>query len=98
MTHDPCCSSHGVTMDCARYRRTHFVEVRPCCSADTRTSSYALEIAEHDYHLRETAKACGFDAEKAVARAQEMWRETLLGPVTAMDRVRAELLNEWARG
>lgn len=32
--HEPCCSSHGVDMDCARYRRTHFVEVRPCCSAD----------------------------------------------------------------
>lgn len=23
-------------MDCQRYRRTHFVEVRPCCSADSR--------------------------------------------------------------
>ena len=34
ITHDPCCSSHGVPMDCARYRRTHFVEVRPCCSVD----------------------------------------------------------------
>jgi hypothetical protein len=33
-THDPCCSAHGVPMTCARYRRTHFVEVRPCCSAD----------------------------------------------------------------
>lgn len=32
--HDPCCSSHGVTMTCERYRRTHFVEVRPCCGAD----------------------------------------------------------------
>lgn len=32
--HDPCCSSHGVPMDCERYRRTHFVEVRPCCSVD----------------------------------------------------------------
>ncbi len=32
--HDPCCSSHGVTMTCAEYRRTHFVEVRPCCGAD----------------------------------------------------------------
>src|SRR5687767_12015832 len=32
--HEPCCSSHGVDMDCARYRSTHFVEVRPCCSAD----------------------------------------------------------------
>lgn len=31
--HDPCCSSHGVPMDCATYRRTHFVEVGPCCSA-----------------------------------------------------------------
>jgi hypothetical protein len=32
--HDPCCSSHGVPMDCERYRRTHFVEVRPCCAED----------------------------------------------------------------
>ncbi|WP_367128270.1 response regulator transcription factor [Saccharothrix sp. HUAS TT1] len=32
--HNPCCSSHGVPMSCAQYRRTHFVEVRPCCSAD----------------------------------------------------------------
>jgi hypothetical protein len=34
--HEPCCSSHGVDMSCERYRRTHFVEVRPCCSADAR--------------------------------------------------------------
>jgi hypothetical protein len=33
-THNPCCSSHGVDMTCERYRATHFVEVRPCCSAD----------------------------------------------------------------
>lgn len=33
-THDPCCSAHGEAMNCARYRRTHFVEVRPCCEAD----------------------------------------------------------------
>lgn len=33
-THRPCCSSHGVDMTCERYRRTHFVEVRPCCSVD----------------------------------------------------------------
>lgn len=32
--HDPCCSSHGVPMSCARYRRTHFVDVRPCCEKD----------------------------------------------------------------
>jgi hypothetical protein len=32
--HEPCCSSHGVNMTCEYYRRTHFVEVRPCCSAD----------------------------------------------------------------
>lgn len=34
--HAPCCSSHGVTMSCAQYRRTHFVEVRPCCAYDAR--------------------------------------------------------------
>lgn len=33
-THDPCCSSHGKVLTCAEYRRTHFVEVRPCCAAD----------------------------------------------------------------
>lgn len=34
LDHSPCCSSHGVPMTCERYRRTHFVEVRPCCAAD----------------------------------------------------------------
>ena len=33
-THKPCCSAHGVDMTCASYRRTHFVEVRPCCAVD----------------------------------------------------------------
>lgn len=33
LTHTPCCSAHGVDMDCERYRRTHFVEVGPCCGA-----------------------------------------------------------------
>jgi hypothetical protein len=32
--HAPCCSAHNVPMSCERYRRTHFVEVRPCCSTD----------------------------------------------------------------
>lgn len=32
-THNPCCSSHGVPMDCSIYRRTHFVEVGNCCDA-----------------------------------------------------------------
>lgn len=31
-THRPCCSSHGRHLTCADYRRTHFVEVGPCCS------------------------------------------------------------------
>lgn len=34
LDHSPCCSSHGVPMTCERYRRTHFVEVRPCCVPD----------------------------------------------------------------
>jgi hypothetical protein len=38
-THDPCCSSHGVTMGCDRYRRTHFVEVGRCCKHDDRPDS-----------------------------------------------------------
>jgi hypothetical protein len=33
-THVPCCSSHGEPMTCEKYRRTHFVEVRPCCAID----------------------------------------------------------------
>ncbi len=33
-THTPCCSSHGVDMTCEKYRRTHFVETRPCCTID----------------------------------------------------------------
>lgn len=36
ITHDPCCSSHGKALTCAQYRRTHFVEVRPCCAHDAR--------------------------------------------------------------
>lgn len=31
LTHDPCCSSHGASLDCDTYRRTHFVEVGYCC-------------------------------------------------------------------
>jgi len=34
LDHSPCCSLHDVPMTCERYRRTHFVEVRPCCPAD----------------------------------------------------------------
>ncbi|BAH52272.1 hypothetical protein [Rhodococcus opacus] len=34
-THTPCCSSHRVDMNCETYRRTHFVEVGPCCAAWT---------------------------------------------------------------
>lgn len=34
VTHVPCCMAHGIPMDCERYRRTHFVEVRPCCTLD----------------------------------------------------------------
>lgn len=45
VTHDPCCSAHGVPMTCTRYRRTHFVEVRPCCAHD-RTALAAVDVAE----------------------------------------------------
>ena len=44
--HHPCCSSHGVDMSCARYRRTHFVEVRPCCSLDARRLAEGLPSEE----------------------------------------------------
>lgn len=33
-THTPCCTSHGLPLCCADYRRTHFVDRRPCCTAD----------------------------------------------------------------
>jgi hypothetical protein len=33
-THEPCCSRHGASLCCSCYRRSHFVEVRPCCSID----------------------------------------------------------------
>ncbi|PWK81660.1 hypothetical protein C8D88_11671 [Lentzea atacamensis] len=32
-THNPCCSSHNVPMDCSIYRRTHLVEADNCCDA-----------------------------------------------------------------
>lgn len=34
LAHSPCCSAHGEDMTCEKYRRTHFVEVRPCCAFD----------------------------------------------------------------
>lgn len=42
-SHKPCCSSHGVDMSCARYRRTHFVEVRPCCAFDAERMAEGLD-------------------------------------------------------
>lgn len=45
VTHKPCCSSHGEDMTCEKYRRTHFVEVRPCCSADA--AALAAPRTEH---------------------------------------------------
>jgi hypothetical protein len=84
-------------MDCARYRRTHFVEVRPCCSADAHTTSYARDVADADYALRQTAAAYGFDPDAAVRRAQTIARETVLGPISAMNRVRWQMSEEWAR-
>lgn len=45
-THHPCCSSHGVDMTCEQYRRTHFVEVRPCCTDDQRILTGPLTSSE----------------------------------------------------
>lgn len=58
-THVPCCSSHGVAMTCARYRRTHFVEVRPCCSTDARALAAELvtRTADLPADQREEARA-----------------------------------------
>lgn len=52
ITHDPCCSSHGKALTCVQYRRTHFVEVRPCCEHDralclTRFPKKTPEAWEH---------------------------------------------------
>ena len=45
-THAPCCSSHGKTLTCSQYRRTHFVEVRPCCAADARALEEVRDAEE----------------------------------------------------
>lgn len=42
--HNPCCSTHGVPMSCERYRRSHFVDVRPCCGADALRLAKAGEL------------------------------------------------------
>ena len=41
LTHDPCCSSHGARLGCEAYRRSHFVEVGPCCEV------WAMEHPEY---------------------------------------------------
>ncbi|QTF81606.1 hypothetical protein SEA_PULCHRA_91 [Microbacterium phage Pulchra] len=45
-THNPCCSSHGVDMTCDDYRRTHFVQVRPCCQDDQSILTGSLTASE----------------------------------------------------
>lgn len=42
--HSPCCSSHGKDLCCPCYRRSHFVEVGPCCS--TTAAERATRMAE----------------------------------------------------
>lgn len=42
--HSPCCSTHANDLCCRHYRRSHFVEVRPCCETDARN----LPPAESD--------------------------------------------------
>lgn len=59
--HEPCCSSHGVDMTCERYRRTHFVEVRPCCSAD------AALLAE-EAALKDLDQLLGIDRTQPLAQ------------------------------
>lgn len=51
--HAPCCSVHGRNLTCEQYRRTHYVEVRPCCAADAlvyegEEAEKAKRIAELD--------------------------------------------------
>jgi hypothetical protein len=46
--HDPCCSSHGASMNCADYRRTHFVETGACCTDGPATSTPIHNIERHD--------------------------------------------------
>jgi len=50
-THLPCCSSHGIPMTCARYRRTHFVEVRPCCAVDVNRLAAEADQATPPHRL-----------------------------------------------
>lgn len=45
-THNPCCSSHNVNMTCERYRKTHFVGVRPCCTDDAKILTGPLTSSE----------------------------------------------------
>lgn len=51
LTHAPCCSAHGRNLTCSQYRRSHFVEVRPCCAADALV--YEGEEAERAKRLAE---------------------------------------------
>lgn len=52
--HEPCCSAHGVDMTCAQYRRTHFVEVRPCCATDAQVLAMHAAWGEADHEIRST--------------------------------------------
>jgi hypothetical protein len=55
--HAPCCSIHGHAMTCEAYRRTHFVEVRPCCGFD---AAVVLAVgSEADARVRVTATEPG---------------------------------------
>ena len=53
--HAPCCSSHGVDMDCETYRRTHFVETGRCCP-DPRAPSAPSAPSGQDTRTIPTAK------------------------------------------
>lgn len=59
VTHEPCCSSHNVPMTCETYRRTHFVQVRPCCSVDAQRLD--AEIGLSDEAWIDVVGAVGWD-------------------------------------
>lgn len=65
VTHEPCCSSHNVPMTCETYRRTHFVQVRPCCSVDAQRLD--AEIGLSDEAWIDVVAAVGWD------ESNELW-------------------------
>ena len=67
-THDPCCSAHGVPLDCKTYRATHFVDVRPCCAADM----LVLDAMDRDERERAQRATTGPDPMADLTEARRL--------------------------